>query len=201
MNSIFLVLFTITLCCAGEWPQYLGPNRNGISAERGFNTNWSQQTPKVLWRQSLGSGFGGAAVSQAKVYVLDRINDERDVFRCFDIHSGQELWQYTYEDPGKFSINGSRAAPTIHGDRAFCVGAMGTVHCFDLIGRKPVWSRDFREDFDAELPTWCPSEKLYPDEYATQNRRSSGFANPYQWHRMDQQDLLRTTGWRIGRQL
>jgi outer membrane protein assembly factor BamB len=165
INSIFLVLFTVTLCCAGDWPQYLGPNRNGISNETGFNINWSQQTPEVLWRQSLGSGFGGAAVSQGKVYVLDRFDDKRDVFRCFDIHSGQELWQYAYEDSGKFSFNGSRTAPTIHGDKAFCVGAMGTVHCFDLISQKPVWSRDFREDFDAELPMWAFSQSpvIYRD--------------------------------------
>jgi outer membrane protein assembly factor BamB len=165
MNSMFLVLLMVTSCCAGDWPQYLGPNHNGVSTETGFNTDWSQQTPQVLWRQSLGSGFGSAAVSQGKVYVLDRIDSERDVFRCFDIHSGQELWQYTYEDPGRFSFNGSRATPTIRGDKAFCVGPMGTVHCFDLIDRKPVWSRDFRKDFDAELPTWAFSQSpvIYRD--------------------------------------
>ncbi|MHC4587235.1 MAG: outer membrane protein assembly factor BamB family protein, partial [Planctomycetota bacterium] len=158
INSIFLVLFIVTLCCAGDWPQYLGPNRNGISNETGFDTNWSQQKPRILWRQSLGSGFGSAAVSQDKVYVLDRFDDKRDVFRCFEINSGQELWRYAYEDSGKFSFNGSRAPPTIHGDKAFCVGAMGTVHCFDLNSQKPIWSRDFREDFDTEVPMWAFSQ-------------------------------------------
>ncbi|MHA2253438.1 MAG: outer membrane protein assembly factor BamB family protein [Candidatus Kariarchaeaceae archaeon] len=159
------MLFTVTLCYAGDWPQYLGPNRNGISNETGFDTNWSQQKPRILWRQSLGLGFGSAAVSQDKVYVLDRIDDERDVFRCFDIYTGRESWQYAYEDPGKFSFNGSRTTPTIHGDKAFCVGAMGTVHCFDLIGQKPLWSRDFHEDFDAELPMWAFSQSpvIYRD--------------------------------------
>jgi len=142
----------------GDWPQYLGPDRNGTSSERGFDTDWAEQEPEVLWRQPLGIGFGGASVSRGRVYVLDRVDDERDLFRCLDLYTGEALWQYAYDDPGEYSFNGSRAAPTIHEGRAYCVGSMGKVHCFDLTDEKPVWSRDFREDFDAELPMWAYSQ-------------------------------------------
>ncbi|MHC5199339.1 MAG: outer membrane protein assembly factor BamB family protein [Planctomycetota bacterium] len=159
LKPIYMVLFSVTLCYAGDWPQYLGSDRNGISSETGFEINWSEEKPaKVLWRQSLGEGYAGASVSQGKVYILDRIDGERDIFRCFDLQTGDELWQYAYDDPGNFSFNGSRTSPTIHGDKAFCVGAMGTVHCFDLNTQKPVWSRDFRKDFNAEVPMWAFSQ-------------------------------------------
>jgi outer membrane protein assembly factor BamB len=157
-NVILIILFAVPLSHAGDWPQYLGPDRNGISSETGFEINWSEKPPQVLWRQSLGEGYAGASVSQGKVYVLDRIDGKRDIFRCFDLQTGDELWQYGYDDPGNFSFNGSRTSPTIHGDKAFCVGAMGTVHCFDLISQKPVWSRDIRKDFNAEVPVWAFSQ-------------------------------------------
>lgn len=158
VSPLFILVVTVTSCFAGDWPQYLGPNRTGLSLEKGFNTNWSRKEPQVLWRQPLGSGFGSAAIYQGKVYILDRVDGQKDVFRCFDLRSGKELWHYDHDDPGTFDFNGSRGTPTIDGDKAYCVGAMGTVYCFSLTNHKPVWLHNFRKDFDAEIPFWAFSQ-------------------------------------------
>jgi outer membrane protein assembly factor BamB len=165
LSTILITVSIVSTCFARDWPQYLGPNRNGFSVEKGINTNWSQKEPAVLWRQQVGTGFGGAAIHQGKVYLLDRVDGKNDLFRCFDLESGRELWHYSHNDSGTFDFNGSRAIPTIADDEAYCVGAMGTFYCISLTDRKPFWIRNFLKDFDAELPFWAFSQSpvIYQD--------------------------------------
>jgi outer membrane protein assembly factor BamB len=166
--SIFFLLLTFVKANAQEssdWPQYLGPNRDNISQETDLTSSWSKEGPKVLWSQAVGEGFGGPSIYQAKVYVLDRENSEKDILRCFDLNSGEELWNYSHIDSGKFSFNGSRATPTVDGKNIYCVGPMGTIYCIDLLTHQSVWTRNFREDFGAEFPTWAFSQSplIYKD--------------------------------------
>lgn len=165
LTIVFITISFAAVCFSGDWPQYLGPNRNGYSSETGFAVDWSHKKPEVLWQQPLGSGFGGAAIYAGRVYILDRVEGKKDVLRCFDLQSGEELWRYAHEDPGTFDFNGSRATPTIDDKNAYCVGAMGTVYCISLANHKPVWLHNFREDFEAELPVWAFSQSplLYGD--------------------------------------
>src|SRR5210317_1283476 len=109
ITTAVLMAWALGAESSGDWPQYLGPERDGTSSEVGFDTDWAEQEPEVLWRQPLGIGFGAASISGGRVYVLDRVDDERDIFRCLDLYTGEELWQYAYEDPGDYSFNGSRA--------------------------------------------------------------------------------------------
>ena len=163
--QVFIMFLLLNINLFGEWPQYLGPDRNGISPETDLETNWTETGPKVLWQQSLGTGFAGAAISEGKVYLLDRVDMKYDVLRCFDLQSGEELWHYSHKDSGTFDFNGSRATPTIDGDYAYCVGPMGKVYCINLKTQKPQWIRNFRTGFDAEMPYWAFSQSplLYKD--------------------------------------
>ena len=96
-----------------NWPQYLGPNRNGVSPEKGLARSWPVNGPRVLWTRQLGEGFGSASINESRVYILDRVEDSRDVLRCLDLGTGRGIWTFSYEAPGKLSHNGSRSAPTI----------------------------------------------------------------------------------------
>ena len=92
-RCVLLVIFITTLgfCSVrADWPQYLGPNRNATSDEKGLLRSWPAEGPKVLWRIDLGPGYGGAAVSDSKVYLLDRIRSKKDVLRCLDLDTGRE---------------------------------------------------------------------------------------------------------------
>ena len=137
-----------------DWPQYLGPDRNGISPEKGLAKSWPKDGPKVLWTQPVGGGFAGAAIRDGKVYVVDRVDSAKDVLRCYDLAKGDELWSYSNEDPGKFEFNGSRNPPTVGEKNIYCVGGMGSVYCISRSSHKPVWKRDFKKDFDAAKPMW-----------------------------------------------
>jgi outer membrane protein assembly factor BamB len=141
---------------AADWPQYLGPNRNATSAEKGLLRSWSEEGPKVLWTVSLGPGYGGAAVTEGKVFVLDRVRSKQDVLRCLDLGTGREQWSYAYDAPGRVSHPGSRSTPAIEGGYVYTCGSFGDVYCFDIQAHKPVWNKNVWKDFDdGRVPGWA----------------------------------------------
>ena len=142
---------------AGDWPQFLGPDRDSVSRETGLLSKFPAAGPKVLWTAKLGSGFGGAAVAGGAVHVLDR-NEQRDIFRVLDLRRGTEQWRHAYDAPGRASHAGSRSTPTIDGDRAYTVGSFGHVYCFDLKKRKPLWHFQLRERHGEQPLKWAVAQ-------------------------------------------
>ena len=162
---LFALIFT-SICLANDWPQYLGPNRNAVSAETGILKAWPAEGPEVLWTVPLGEGFGGAAVSQGKVYVLDRIGNDKDNLRCFDLETGQEEWTFSYDAPGQIDHPGSRSVPAVDGQYVYICGSFGHVHCIDMETHRPVWSKNIWTDFGGgEVPRWAISQNplIYGD--------------------------------------
>ena len=141
---------------ASDWPQYLGPDRNAVSSEKGLKRSWPADGPKVLWTVPLGEGFGAPAVSEGKVYVYDRVADRENVLRCIDIETGREEWTFRHEAPGKFRFNGSRTVPTIDGNRIYVCGLLGDLHCVDKNTHQAIWHRNIWTDFGGkDLPRWA----------------------------------------------
>jgi outer membrane protein assembly factor BamB len=140
---------------ATDWPQYLGPDRNGISKETGIKRSWPEGGPEVRWTIPLGEGYGGAAVSKGKVYVLDRNGDDGDIFRVLDVKTGKEDWSYSYTAPGKLDRGGSRSVPAVDGNSVYTCGPFGHYHCFDIRSRKPLWGGNIWTDYSSDgLPRW-----------------------------------------------
>ncbi len=160
-NLMLIVVFVMMAACStlADWPQYLGPNRNATSPEKGLLRSWPKAGPEVLWTVSLGPGYGGAAVSDGKIYVLDRISGKQDVLRCLDFETGKEQWSYTYEATGRVSHPGSRSTPAIEGNYLYTCGSFGDVYCFDIRTHKPVWNKNVWKDFsDDNMPRWAISQ-------------------------------------------
>jgi outer membrane protein assembly factor BamB len=140
---------------ASDWPQYLGPNRNAISEETGILRSWPTGGPEVLWTVELGEGFGGAAVSRGKVYLLDRSGVSGDILRVFDLMTGTEDWRFSYDAPGKLDHGGSRSVPAVDGNFVYTCGPFGHFHCFDIETHKPVWAKNVWSDYSREdYPRW-----------------------------------------------
>lgn len=146
---------------AQDWPQYLGPYRNGVSDQKGILRSWPQKGPEVLWTTNLGIGFGGPVVKDGKVYLLDRDDKTGDKLRCFDLSNGKELWNFGYDAPGSVMFPGSRSVPAIDGDRIYTCGPYGNLYCIDINTHKPLWNKNVWTDFGGgEIPRWaitqCP---------------------------------------------
>jgi outer membrane protein assembly factor BamB len=150
-----LVLIFGSLCFAADWPQYLGPDRNAVSKETGIKRSWPEGGPEVLWTIPLGEGFGGAAVSGGKVYVLDRNGDRGDILRALDLETGREEWRFDYDAPGTLDHAGSRSVPAVDGNFVYTCGPFGHYHCLDIRTHKPVWGGNIWRDYSRdELPRW-----------------------------------------------
>ena len=155
--TVVLVMLSLTSVVAADWPWVYGPRRDHTSSEKGLLRSWPAGGPKVLWTVPVGAGFGGPAVSQGKVYLLDRDEAVGDTLRVLDFASGKELWTYAYPAPGKFMFAGSRTTPTVDGNLVYTVGPLGDLHAIDTTTRKPVWQKNIWKDFGGaeELPRWA----------------------------------------------
>ncbi len=143
-----------------DWPQYLGPTGNATSSETGLARSWPEAGPEVLWTFPLGPGFGGAAVSKGKVYVLDRVGNEQDVLRCMDLESGEEEWSFAYDASYSTNPAGSRTVPTIDGDYVYTSGPVGDLYCIDTRTHEAVWNVNYWRDFGGaeRLPMWAVTQ-------------------------------------------
>jgi outer membrane protein assembly factor BamB len=158
-----------------DWPQYLGPNRNATSPEKGLLRSWPQAGPKVLWTVPLGPGYGGAAAGDGKVYILDRIRGKKDVLRCLDLNTGVEQWSFAYDAPGRVSHPGSRSTPAIDGKYIYTCGSLGDLYCFDKNSRKPLWNKNIWKDNEGgSLPRWAVSQNplIYGDSVIVASQTS-----------------------------
>src|SRR5690606_32653123 len=109
--ALFLAAFE---CLAGDWPQFLGPHRNGASPEQ-LATGWSAQPPRQRWKQPAGAGFAGPVVSRNVVLLFHRQGDA-EILQAFDAKSGESKWRNSaptaYRDDFGFD-EGPRAVPCI----------------------------------------------------------------------------------------
>lgn len=159
--SLIILSAAILNLYSQEWPQYRGPDRNGISKEKGILRTWPKTGPEVLWSVDVGIGFGGPVVKDGKVYLLDRDDKIGDKLRCFDLASGKELWSFGYDAPGSVQFPGSRSVPAIDGNRIYTCGPYGHLYCIDVNTHKPLWNKNIWTDFGGgQIPRWaitqCP---------------------------------------------
>ncbi len=139
---------------AADWPQFMGPNGDGTVTGAGVARTWPAEGPKVLWTAKLESGFGGPAIADGKVYLLDRIGTEGDKMRVFDLKTGKELWSFGYDAPGRVSYPGSRSTPFVTGELVFSVGTFGQLYCFSVKSRQPMWRVDLAKEHGASRGGW-----------------------------------------------
>ena len=125
---------------ATDWPQFLGPNRDGVSSETGLNWDWTASPPKVLWKEPLGSGYGSLAIVGERIYTMTKRGD-RDFVVCLNVKDGKERWAYdaapTYVDKQRQGA-GPRSTPVFHDGKLYCLFPMGELICLTADGKR-VW--------------------------------------------------------------
>lgn len=154
-----VLMICTTAIYAQDWPQFLGPNRDGKSPQKNLLRSWPENGPEVMWTVDVGRGYGGPVVKDGKVYLLDREEQERDIMRCLNLASGEELWRFGYDAPGSVMFPGSRSVPTVDGEHVYSCGHNGDLYCFDVNTHEPVWHHNVWKDFgNEELPIWAISQ-------------------------------------------
>ena len=146
----FLLLCILsTAALAADWPQWRGPNRNGISAETGWAPTSS---PRRVWSAQLGQGFSSVAVVGGRVYTMGN-SAGKDWIHCLNAGTGKPIWQHTFPSTAG-NYEGPRATPTVSGGRVYTLNRHGIAHCLNANTGKPVWQTDVRGLLNAETPGW-----------------------------------------------
>jgi outer membrane protein assembly factor BamB len=140
---------------ASDWPRFAGPAGNATATDTGLLKAWPASGPKELWSVDVGKGFGGVAVKDGEVYILDRVPEQSDILRCFDLNTGTESWRLSYDAPGKISYSGSRSHPAVDETHVFIYSPFGELRCVDRKTHAVVWIRKTMKDYSAKKPNWA----------------------------------------------
>jgi outer membrane protein assembly factor BamB len=155
---VLLILSSLT-ASAAEWPQWRGPNRDGISVETGLLSSWPQNGPPVVWKtEGLGEGYSSLAIAGGKIYTQGQRGRQEFVL-AFDVKTGKKLWETaTSRDFRNDRGDGPRGTPTIDGDRLYAMTGDGIVVCMETATGKIIWSQDMKQKYGGGIPQWGYSE-------------------------------------------
>jgi len=155
------------LCClavggrgvAADWPQWRGPERNGVSREEAWLKHWPANTvPRVAWRASLGKGHSAAAVRNGRVFTMGWDGAQDTVF-CFDAASGRLIWRQSYPCRSILQWTGPRATPTVEEDTVYTLGQHGQLQAWDSVTGARRWQVLLPESYNPDADygfAWSP---------------------------------------------
>jgi outer membrane protein assembly factor BamB len=145
----WLALLPLVGALGADWPQLLGPGRNGVSAEEGLVDGWPAKGPPVVWRRAAGEGYASPVVAAGRLILFHRLGDA-DTVECLDAATGERRWKFAY--PTRYEDaygkgNGPRSTPVIALGKVYTLGADGHLHCLDLKTGKKVWERKLLDEY------------------------------------------------------
>ena len=137
---------------AADWPQFLGPTRDGVAKDERVAASFPGDGPRVLWSKPVGRGFSGPVVSGGNLMLFQRVGDEALV-ECLDAATGKPKWaaKYptSYRDDFGFD-DGPRGTPAVADGRVYTFGAEGMLACWNLADGAKVWAVDTKAEFKAD---------------------------------------------------
>ncbi|MFQ5651108.1 MAG: PQQ-binding-like beta-propeller repeat protein [bacterium] len=159
------VLTRVNPATASDWPQWRGPNRDGISSQTGILTSWPETGLEILWRARSGDGYSGISVVDGRLYTMYGIEADEFIV-CLDAKQGKEQWRYRLDS--KFTNqfgHGPRSTPSIDGGLVYGLGAKGKLVALDAGTGAVVWKHDLRKEYGGRIPTWgvATSPLVYGD--------------------------------------
>ena len=153
MRRLFMLGSTMIAIAVGaaaeDWPQFLGPERNGVYRGPALADMWGAQGPQVVWRKSIGQGFSGPVVVQGRLILFHRIGNQ-EVVDAIDARTGASQWRYAYATSYRDDFGfdeGPRAVPVVASGIVYTFGAEGQLHAIDLEKGTRVWSVDAMQRF------------------------------------------------------
>jgi outer membrane protein assembly factor BamB len=155
IHALLIVLAGVALVAGpafGDWPQFLGPDRDGKVSEAELAVGPDAKLPAV-WQKEIGIGYSSFAVRDGKVYTMGN-NGAKDIVYCLDAETGKEIWTHTY--PAKLGIggfNGPRSTPAVDEENVYTLSFAGLLHCLDAEKGTVKWKVDLAK-MGLKAPRW-----------------------------------------------
>lgn len=152
-------LATATAARAIDWPQWRGPNQDGVSPETGLLQHWPANGPRLVWDVTgLGNGYSAVSTAGDRIVTSGEVNGQSSVI-CLNAKDGKQVWAEAIGKtgtPGCCNAGGPRTTPTIDiaANLVFAISQYGEVAALNLKDGKEVWKKDLIRDFGGQLPEW-----------------------------------------------
>jgi outer membrane protein assembly factor BamB len=170
---LFPTIFLVTgspRAMSADWPQFLGPSRNGISTETGWTTDWSEGPP-ILWQASIGTGFSPVCVTGECLFTMG-FEDGQESVLCLETKTGEEIWRYSYPaDPHAFQHEGGPCgSPTVSDGSVFAFGKDGQLVRLSATDGKLIWRKNLPKELGVKVhelgftgSPWVSGDRLFLD--------------------------------------
>ena len=153
-----------TAAQATDWPQWRGPNRDGISAEKGLLKSWPEGGPKLLWQKAgFGRGYSSVAIAGGKLFTMGT-RKGRQMLAAYSLSDLSETWAV---ELGNRRGGDTRGTPTVDGDLVFGVGTKGDLVCVEISTGKKLWEKNYGTDFGGKMMSgwgYCESPLVDGDQ-------------------------------------
>lgn len=162
--SIAALLLSSLLLHAKDWPQWRGPDRTGLSSEKGIIKDWDKSPPKLLWNvEGAGKGFSSVSIADGVIYTSGNFEGGQGV-SAFSTKDGKLLWQTPVTDHvPEHGYGGARSVPSVDGDHLYVTTSNGVIACLST-GGKVIWSKDFKKEWNGKMMSgWGFSESPLVD--------------------------------------
>jgi outer membrane protein assembly factor BamB len=175
--KIEALVCVIAWICSGitrgdDWPQWRGPNRDGVFHERDIVQTFPKAGLKPLWRAAVGLGWSSPVIARGLVYVTDvelvAGVPKNERVHCFEASTGKPVWTrayaVTYPEWFTKDAGGPRATPIVRDGKIYTLGAMGRLFCLDAARGEVVWDKDLATDYQVKEFTGISASPLIEDD-------------------------------------
>ena len=175
-SFVLLTCWPVARAIGGDWPQWRGPERNGVSRETEWLKGWPESgSPKVAWRAAVGKGHSAISVTNGRAFTLGWDGEQDTVF-CFDAVTGKPIWKQSYPCKTILQWPGPRATPTVHDGFVYTLGQHGQLRAWNAQNGEPRWKRDLPNDYNPDVDYGFASSPLIEGDMLILNAGSHGLA-------------------------
>jgi len=158
LSSVIILLICVLSASAQDWPDWRGSGRDGVWKESGITERFGGDTIPIKWSVPCGPGYNSPTVAGGKVYFMDRMitSGEQERVVCLNAGNGAVVWSFTYDCPYE-NVGypaGPRASVVISEGKAYALGTMGHLHCFNAQTGGVIWKRDLNREYGIRMPIW-----------------------------------------------
>ena len=147
-----------------EWPQWRGPNRDGVARETGLLAKWPEAGPPLAWKaKGLGGGFSSVSISGGRIYTMGDRQGSQEVV-ALGLTDGKIAWTAKVGPAWDDEYGGPRGTPAVDGDRVYALGTEGDLVCLHSATGKEVWRKNLSRDFGGRvMSSWKWAESPLVD--------------------------------------